>query len=338
MERNAVEEVLVPVAAREREPWGADCERRHPEPRVRRKKEPGALDGGELREDRTVERVDCGPPGLEQPADLLAADPADRPTPGRAKSSDECESDIGDAPLELVEDRLPGGKGRVEVPRAAPSRHHRDRRPPAELTCGLLSRLVRQVEAQLLVRRVGRRRDADDTLAQATAEMPARGLVVAPQPLEPLLLGIDRRGMVHDVVPVARHAAQRPSGIAVLRPEARVRDGERAFHAWDARRELGRRGAVQHEGDAQRGVCRVIRLTPPERLDDMADRVRVPVVDEKRRRPVGRASTPEDHAALHDGRRCHGRQTASVRWSGAQSSTPRFASSARILARSAESS
>ena len=53
---------------------------------------------------------------------------------------------------------------------------------------------------------------------------------------------------------------------------------------------------------------------------------------------VGRASTPEDHAALHDGRRCHGRQTASVRWSGAQSSTPRFASSARILARSAESS
>ena len=77
VERDAVEEVLVPVAAREREPRRADGHGREPEARMRGDEEARRLDGRQLIEDRAVERVDRGHARGDQAVYLATGDPAD---------------------------------------------------------------------------------------------------------------------------------------------------------------------------------------------------------------------------------------------------------------------
>ena len=144
------------------------------------------------------------------------------------------------------------------------------------------------------MRLVRRWRTPGDPDRASCAEVPPRRLVVAPEPFEPRLESVVRRRMAQNVIPAARHVAERGAGIALARAEARVRDRE---HLLDERRvldELDGGGAVQGQRDPEGRIAGVVALTAPECLDDVTDRVGVPVVDEERRRPRRPPAPPEE--------------------------------------------
>ena len=193
------------------------------------------------------------------------------------------------------------------------------------------------------MRRVRGRRLAGDADREPAAEVAPRRLVVAAEALEALLLRVGRGGMVDDVVPVARDArASARLRAADRRAEARVRDGERP-RATNGAHSGRARSATRGSGRARSGarVAGVVALAAAERLDHVADGVRVPVVDEQRpRRPLGRRRPPAtpDHGRLQGGRRCHGRHVSSVDLHAPRGrSIPRAARSRAICARSGSS-
>jgi hypothetical protein len=146
-----------------------------------------------------------------------------------------------------------------------------DPRPGAgELGAGTRPRTGRKLEPQLLMRAVRGRLGAGDPVAATGADVPIRGGVVLAQPGNELdLVRLPRAGVLDDPVPLPRNAVQR-------------RRGEGAPHEGAKVPELGRRRGVQQQADSQRRISRVVPEAVAERLDRVADLVRVPEVDEER--------------------------------------------------------
>jgi hypothetical protein len=89
--------------------------------------------------------------------------------------------------------------------------------------------------------------------------------------------------MMKDVVPVAWNMPKSGSRVLIGSAEARVRDGVDAVDERHVPGELDRRSTVQDEARTYGRVTRVVSLTSAKSLDDVADRMRVPVVHEQRR-------------------------------------------------------
>jgi hypothetical protein len=146
---------------------------------------------------------------------------------------------------------------------------------------------------------VGRRLIPGPPVVDARAEVPVRGLVVAAQATELELPWVARAAVVDEVVPVARHVGERRVGVAGVpqaAEEVRVPDRIDVADERAARRDLGRRRRSQRDAYLERRIGEVIAEAVPQRLDRVADRVRVPEVDEEslysgRGRKISRAIT-----------------------------------------------
>ena len=218
VERHAVEEVLVPVAAREGEPRRVDGERREPEPGV----------GDTKRLDAST-RASCSRIGRSNASIVFVGD-ASRSTSPRAmplvvripsEPADQVNDHLGPAPFERLEDGEPGSRRRVEVPRAAPRGHDRDRPTPVELLTGRArgrARAARAVAAGAgRTAAAGRRRPP--TAGPGSAAPPPRSSAGAPRTptaaRAPSRRGGGRRGPSR-VGPAGARGAGLPTGVPKL--------------------------------------------------------------------------------------------------------------------------
>ena len=111
--------------------------------------------------------------------------------------------------------------------------------------------------------------------------MTVRGLVEGTHAAEPELGGLARALVVEHVVPFARHGRQRGVGIAGPSKEVDVVHGVGLAHERAAGREVRRSRAVQQQADLELMVALVVAEAVAQRLDRVADRMRVPEVDEE---------------------------------------------------------
>ena len=277
-ERDVVEEVLEPAAAREREPRRANGERRHPEARVGGEEDVTRLDERELLGEREVERVERRGRVRAQRGQLVAPERGRAALVG-AQLADEHALEPG----QRIEDQLPRAQRRVQRAVGGAARGHERERGEVlsePLACGG-ARGGRQFEPQRRVRRVRERREAGHAPPPRCAEMRvARGVVVA-HPREQLELSrLVAAGVVGDVRPVARHGGERRRRVGA-RLEDRVPDRVRAADGGHVGRELDRRRRVERDRDLEPRVGGVVAVGVVERLDRVPDGVRVEEVDEQ---------------------------------------------------------
>jgi hypothetical protein len=91
-----------------------------------------------------------------------------------------------------------------------------------------------------------------------------------------------RAVVLHDPVPVPRHARERRPRVALDLHEARVRHGVHRFEERAQLRQLDRARAVQQKADPPRRIGRLVPEREPHPLQRVPHRMRIPVVDEER--------------------------------------------------------
>ncbi len=177
---------------------------------------------------------------------------------------------------ESPDHELPRLERRVKPSGAAAGGHDGDGRVAvAEQVARAAAGLLRQLEAQMLVGRIGQLGPADQSAAAARSEQPVGGLVVVLEPrIGTDLLRHRSPRVVDHPVPFARDARQ-----ALLRRQVR---GHR-MNMLDERARLGQlegQAGVEHHADRAGGVRDLVGQTVTQALDQVSDRAVRHVVDQ----------------------------------------------------------